>query len=88
MTPVRKAGITVRSFMDCRTFKYRCARMSDTRPVELVLRLPHEVADSVEEVQQRDPEYLNRVVRYGMVRRAVYRELKRSEESRPPFPRP
>ena len=54
--------------------------MSDTRPVELVLRLPNELADSVEEVRERDPEYLNRVIRYGLVRRAVYRELQRSTE--------
>lgn len=59
--------------------------MSDTRPVELVLRLPNDVADSVEEVRDRDPEYLNRVIRYGMVRRAVYRELQRSGEPLPPF---
>ena len=52
--------------------------MADTRAVELVLRLPHEIADSVEEVRDRDPEYLNRVIRYGLVRRAVYRELQRS----------
>jgi hypothetical protein len=53
--------------------------MADTRAVELVLRLPHEIADSVEEVRDRDPEYLNRVIRYGLVRRAVYRELQRSD---------
>ena len=70
---------------NCRTFSYRCAQMSDTRPVELVLRLPNDVADSVEEVRDRDPEYLNRVIRYGMVRRAVYRELQRSSEPLPPF---
>jgi len=59
--------------------------MSDTRPVELVLQLPNEMADSVEEVRERDPEYLNRVIRYGIVRRAVYRELQRSGEITPPF---
>ena len=59
--------------------------MSDTRPVELVLRLPNDVADSVEEVRDRDPEYLNRVIRYGMVRRVVYRELQRSGDPLPPF---
>lgn len=59
--------------------------MSDTRPVELVLRLPNEVADTVEEVRDRDPEYLSRVIHYGMVRRAVYRELQRSSESFVPF---
>ena len=69
---------------NCRTFSYRCVQMSDTRAVELVLRLPNEVADSVEEVRDRDPEYLSRVIRYGMVRRAVYRELQRSGEPFPP----
>jgi heterodisulfide reductase subunit C len=72
--------------MQCWTFSHRCARMTDTRPVELVLRLPRDVADSVEEVQERDPEYLSRVIRYGIVRRAVYRELQRSGESVLPFP--
>lgn len=59
--------------------------MSNTRPVELVLRLPNDVADSVEEVSERDPEFLNRVIRYGIVRRAVYRELQRSDEFGPPL---
>ena len=59
--------------------------MSNTRPVELVLRLPNDVADSVEEVRERDPEYLSRVIRYGIVRRAVYRELQRSGEFAPPL---
>lgn len=52
--------------------------MTETRPVELVLQLPAELADSVEEVRRRDPEYLSRVIRYGLVRRAIYRELSRS----------
>ena len=60
--------------------------MADTRAVELVLRLPHEIADSVEEVRDRDPEYLNRVIRYGLVRRAVYRELQRSDAVTLPTP--
>jgi hypothetical protein len=61
-------------------FQYRYAHMSDTRSVELVVRLPEEVADSVEEVRDRDPEYLSRLIRYGIVRRAVYRELLRSSD--------
>ena len=54
--------------------------MSDTRSVELVVRLPEEMAESVEDVRDRDPEYLNRLIRYGIVRRAVYRELVRSSD--------
>jgi len=52
--------------------------MSETRSVELVVRLPEDVATSVEEVRDRDPEYLNRLIRYGILRRAVYRELLRT----------
>ncbi len=59
--------------------------MSDTRSVELVLRFPNDMADSVEDVRETDPEYLNRVIRYGIVRRAVYRELQRSGEPLPPL---
>ncbi|MDP2469704.1 MAG: hypothetical protein Q8W46_02505 [Candidatus Palauibacterales bacterium] len=61
--------------------------MSETRSVELVLRLPEEMADSVEEVRDRDPEYLNRLIRYGLVRRAVYRELLRSTDPALPLGR-
>lgn len=60
--------------------------MSDSRPVELVLRLPNDIADNVEEVRERDPEYLSRVIRYGLARRAIYRELQRGDlESASPF---
>ena len=54
--------------------------MSETRSVELVVRLPEDMAELVEEVRDRDPEYLNRLIRYGIVRRAVYRELLRSSD--------
>jgi len=62
--------------------------MSDTRPVKLVLRLPNELADSVEEVRERDPEYLSRVIRYGLARRAVYRELQRTGATKVSAPLP
>ena len=55
--------------------------MWETRPVELVLDLPHDIASTVEEVSHRDPEYLRRVIRYGMARRAVYQSLRRRIES-------
>jgi hypothetical protein len=51
--------------------------MWETRPVEFVLDLPHDIARSVEEVSHRDPEYLRRVIRYGIARRAVYQSLQR-----------
>ncbi len=52
--------------------------MLDTRPVEIVLQLPEPLAESAEEVCRNDPEYLRRVVSYGLVRRAVYEELDRT----------
>jgi len=51
--------------------------MWETRPVEFVLDLPHDIASTVEEVSHRDPEYLRRVIRYGIARRAVYQSLAR-----------
>ena len=55
--------------------------MHDSRPVELVLELPTDVADNVEDVKRRDPEYLSRVIRHGLARRAVFQELRRSAAS-------
>lgn len=52
--------------------------MWDTRPVEVVLRLPEDLADDVREVQERDPEFLSKVIRYGLTRRAMFEELRRS----------
>lgn len=51
--------------------------MWDTRSVELSINLPAVLADTVEEVRERDPEYLQRVILYGMARRAVYQSLSR-----------
>ncbi len=55
--------------------------MHDSRPVELVLELPTDIADNVEDVKRRDPEYLSRVIRHGLARRAVFQELRRSAAS-------
>lgn len=67
-------------------------QMWETRPVEFVLDLPHDIASTVEEVSHRDPDYLRRVIRYGIARRAVYqslaRRLDRSDESRSSTPTP
>ncbi|MBK5099032.1 MAG: hypothetical protein JJE01_14740 [Gemmatimonadetes bacterium] len=55
--------------------------MHDSRPVELVLELPADVADNIEDLKRRDPEYLSRVIRHGLARRAVFQELRRSAAS-------
>jgi hypothetical protein len=49
--------------------------LSDTRPVELVVDLPEELADDVEEVRKNDPEFLGRAIQYALARRIVFQEL-------------
>jgi hypothetical protein len=54
--------------------------MWDTCSVQLRVRLPREVAEQAEEVQQSDPEFLSRIVLYGLTRRSIYRQLRESGE--------
>jgi hypothetical protein len=53
--------------------------MWETRSVQLSVRLPREFAELAEEVQQTDPEFLSRVVLYGLTRRSIYRHLRDSD---------
>ena len=46
--------------------------MWETREVTLTLRLPPDIATQAEEVQKTDPEFLSRVVLYGLTRRSIY----------------
>ena len=57
--------------------------MWNTRSVHLSVRLPNDVASEAEEAQRTDPDFLSRVIQYGLTRRAIYRRL-REEESRGP----
>lgn len=50
--------------------------MWDTCSVQLNVRLPRDVAAQAEEVQKTDPEFLSRVVLYGLTRRSIYRHLR------------
>ncbi len=50
--------------------------MWETCSVQLKVRLPREIAEQAEEVQQSDPEFLSRLVMYGLTRRSVYRHLR------------
>lgn len=57
--------------------------MWETRTVQLTVRLPRDVAARAEEVQETDPEFLSRVVLYGLTRRSIYEHLRdRGDESR------
>ena len=50
--------------------------MWETRSVQLSVRLPRDIAAQAEEVQQTDPDFLSRVVLYGLTRRSIYRHLR------------
>lgn len=49
--------------------------MADSRLVSLQLSLPADLAEEVERIQQTDPDFLERVLTYGMIRRAVFDHL-------------
>ncbi|MDX1647987.1 MAG: hypothetical protein R3304_12645 [Longimicrobiales bacterium] len=47
--------------------------------MQLSVRLPRDIAAQAEEVQQKDPEFLSRVVLYGLTRRSIYRHLREGD---------
>jgi len=53
--------------------------MWETRSVQLNVRLPRDIAAQAEEVQASDPEFLSRVILYGLTRRSIYRHLRENE---------
>ncbi len=55
--------------------------MWETCSVQLNVRLPREIAQQAEEVQESDPEFLSRIVLYGLTRRSVYRHLREQQEA-------
>lgn len=54
--------------------------MWETRSVQLNVRLPQDIAAQAEEVQRTDPDFLSRVVLYGLTRRSIYRHLRETED--------
>ena len=56
--------------------------MWQTRSVQLSVRLPQDIAAQAEEVQQTDPDFLSRVVLYGLTRRSIYRHLREADRAR------
>lgn len=57
--------------------------MWETCSVQLNVRLPRDVAAQAEEVQKADPEFLSRVVLYGLTRRSIYRHLREQGQRSP-----
>ncbi len=53
--------------------------MWNTRSVQLNVRLPNDIASEAEEVQRSDPDFLSRVIQYGLTRRTIYRRLRETE---------
>ena len=50
--------------------------MWETCSVQLKVRLPRDIAEQAKEAQETDPEFLSRVVLYGMTRRSIYQHLR------------
>ncbi len=47
----------------------------ETRPVEVVVDLPEDLAADVEDVRRTDPDFLGRVIQYALARRIIFEEL-------------
>ena len=50
--------------------------MWETRSVQITVQLPHDIAEQAEAVQKTDPDFLSRVVLYGLTRRSIYHQLR------------
>lgn len=59
--------------------------MWETCSVQLTVRLPRDIAAQAEEVQRTDPEFLSRVVLYGLTRRSIYEHLREQGEGESPL---
>jgi hypothetical protein len=65
--------------------------MWETCSVQLNVRLPRDIAAQAEEVQRTDPDFLSRVVLYGLTRRSIYRHLRDqtvADDDQPPTEAP
>ena len=61
--------------------------MWDSKEVTITIRLPHDIPEQAEAVQKSDPEFLSRVVLYGLTRRSICRGIRdRQDETAVRFP--
>jgi hypothetical protein len=75
-TPPPAAMRTNPKIADFHLYRRRGWRMWETCSVQLSVRLPRDIAEQAEEVQKNDPEFLSRIVLYGLTRRSIYRHLR------------
>lgn len=50
--------------------------MWETCSVQLNVRLPQDMAEHVREVERSDPEFLTKLLLYGLTRRSIYQQLR------------
>ncbi len=62
--------------------------MPESRSVNLVVSLPADLADEVEQICKTDPEFIEKVLAYGLVRRAVFARLRTTVPWRRPSTSP
>ena len=55
--------------------------MWETCSVQINVQLPRDIAEQAEEVQRTDPDFLSRVVLYGLTRRSIYRHLRERSQN-------
>ncbi|HWV58675.1 MAG TPA: hypothetical protein VNZ57_14560 [Longimicrobiales bacterium] len=49
--------------------------MQDICSVDLRVRLPRAVAEEAEDILERDPDVLSRILEYGLTRRVIFERL-------------
>ncbi len=60
----------------------RATEMFEYKEIQITIRLPDDIAEQAIKVEQDDPDFLSRVVLYGLTRRSIYRQLRdRSREA-------
>lgn len=62
--------------------------MWETCSVQLNVQLPQDMAEHVREVERSDPEFLSRIVLYGLTRRSIYQQLRQGSPHERPAPIP
>jgi len=50
--------------------------MFEYKEIQITIRLPDDIAEQAIKVEQDDPDFLSRVVLYGLTRRSIYHQLR------------